>query len=206
MYDMSLNSVSKHIKVLERANLVHRRTMGRVHLIEANLAPVNEVEDWFKSLRSIWDIRLEALDELIATKENPMTDISLTVSRKFNAAPEIVFNAWLDPEMLSQFMLPGEGMSVPSAKTDSVEGGRFEIVMRAGDQDMPHAGTYTEISRHSRISFTWETPSDVKLTFTPSGAGTDVELYHNKFETEEPRDNHKAGWGFILASLDSVVT
>lgn len=69
MYDMSLNSVSKHIKVLERANLVCRRTMGRVHLIEANLAPVNEVEDWFKTLRSIWDIRLEALDDLI-TKEN----------------------------------------------------------------------------------------------------------------------------------------
>ncbi len=69
MYDMSLNSVSKHIKVLEKANLVHRRTMGRVHLIEANLDPVNEVEDWFKSLRSIWDIRLEALDNLIATKE-----------------------------------------------------------------------------------------------------------------------------------------
>lgn len=69
MYDMSLNSVSKHIKVLERANLVQRRTMGRVHLIEAKLEPVNEVEDWFKSLRSIWDIRLEALDNLIAMKE-----------------------------------------------------------------------------------------------------------------------------------------
>ena len=69
MYDMSLNSVSKHIKVLEKATLVSRRTLGRVHLIEANLAPVNEVEDWFKELRSIWDIRLEALEMLI-TKEN----------------------------------------------------------------------------------------------------------------------------------------
>lgn len=69
MYDMSLNSVSKHIKVLEKSNLVSRRTLGRVHLIEANLAPVNEVEDWFNELRSIWDIRLEALEMLI-TKEN----------------------------------------------------------------------------------------------------------------------------------------
>lgn len=69
MFDMSLNSVSKHIKFLERANLVHRRTIGRVHLIEANLAPVNEVEDWFKELRSIWDIRLEALDNLITKEE-----------------------------------------------------------------------------------------------------------------------------------------
>jgi len=69
MYDMSLNSVSKHIKVLEKANLVSRKTLGRVHLIEANLAPVTEVEDWFKELRSIWDIRLEALETLIL-KEN----------------------------------------------------------------------------------------------------------------------------------------
>jgi DNA-binding transcriptional ArsR family regulator len=69
MYDMSLNSVSKHIKVLEKANLVSRRTLGRFHLIEANLAPVNEVEDWFKELRSIWDIRLEALETVII-KEN----------------------------------------------------------------------------------------------------------------------------------------
>lgn len=69
MYDMSLNSVSKHIKVLEKANLVSRRTVGRVHLIEANLDPVNEVETWFTTLRSIWDIRLEALDNII-TKEN----------------------------------------------------------------------------------------------------------------------------------------
>ncbi len=69
MYDMSLNSVSKHIKVLEKANMVSRRTLGRVHLIEANLAPVNEVENWFKELRSIWDIRLEALEKII-TKEN----------------------------------------------------------------------------------------------------------------------------------------
>ena len=70
MYDMSLNSVSKHIKVLEKTNLVRRQTLGRVHLIEANLTPVNEVEDWFKALRSIWDIRLEALDTLVTSKEN----------------------------------------------------------------------------------------------------------------------------------------
>mgnify|MGYP002636236596 CR=1 FL=1 len=65
MHDMSLNSVSKHIKVLEKTGLVTRRTLGRVHLIEANLAPVNAVEDWFKSLCSIWELRLEALDNIV---------------------------------------------------------------------------------------------------------------------------------------------
>jgi len=64
-YDMSLNSVSKHIKVLERATLIKRRTLGRTHLIEADLAPVRAIDDWFRQLRSIWDMRLEALDNIL---------------------------------------------------------------------------------------------------------------------------------------------
>jgi DNA-binding transcriptional ArsR family regulator len=67
-YAMSLNSVSKHIKVLEKANLVTRRTLGRVHLIEANMEPTREIDRWFSQLRSVWDLRLEALDRII-TKE-----------------------------------------------------------------------------------------------------------------------------------------
>lgn len=63
-YDMSLNAISKHIKVLEAAGLVTRRTLGRVHLIEADLDPVRAVDDWFGQLRSIWDLRLERLGEL----------------------------------------------------------------------------------------------------------------------------------------------
>ena len=67
-YEMSLNSVSKHIKVLENAGLVNRKTIGRVHLIEADMAPVHEIDRWFDQLRSIWDMRLEALENLL-TKE-----------------------------------------------------------------------------------------------------------------------------------------
>ena len=70
-YDMSLNSVSKHIRVLEKAGLVTRRTIGRVHLIEANMEPVQEIDRWFNRLRSIWEMRLDALGELITKdKEN----------------------------------------------------------------------------------------------------------------------------------------
>lgn len=68
-FEMSLNSVSKHIKVLEKSGLVSRHTSWREHLIEANLNPITEIDRWFKELRSIWDMRLEALDEML-TKEN----------------------------------------------------------------------------------------------------------------------------------------
>ena len=68
-FDMSLNSVSKHIKVLEAAGLVNRETRGRIHLISANMEPVRLIDAWFGQLRSIWDIRLETLDDIL-TKEN----------------------------------------------------------------------------------------------------------------------------------------
>ncbi|MFD1158309.1 ArsR/SmtB family transcription factor [Roseovarius aestuarii] len=64
-FEMSLNSVSKHIKVLEKAGLVARRTEWREHLIEVQMAPLEEIDRWFADLRSIWAQRLEALDHLL---------------------------------------------------------------------------------------------------------------------------------------------
>lgn len=72
-FEMSLNSISKHIKVLERASLVVRRTDWREHLIEVQMAPLSEIDRWCAELRSIWDLRLEALDTLI-TKGNNKDD------------------------------------------------------------------------------------------------------------------------------------
>lgn len=64
-FSLSLNAVSKHIKVLEAAGLVARRTEWREHLIEVQMAPLGAIDDWFAGLRSIWDLRLEALDEIM---------------------------------------------------------------------------------------------------------------------------------------------
>ncbi len=68
-YAMSLNAISKHIKVLEKAGLVSRKTIGRVHWIEANLQPIKEVESWFSELKSIWELRLEKLNNLLTKGE-----------------------------------------------------------------------------------------------------------------------------------------
>lgn len=68
-FDMSLNSVSKHIKVLEEAGLVTRRTMGREHLIAAELEPLKVTESWFAQLKSIWELRLAALEKVLVPKD-----------------------------------------------------------------------------------------------------------------------------------------
>lgn len=69
-FDMSLNSVSKHIKVLEEAGLVTRRTMGREHFIAAELEPLRVTEGWFAQLKSIWELRLSALENALLSKDS----------------------------------------------------------------------------------------------------------------------------------------
>ena len=69
-YDMSLNAISKHIKVLESAGLVHRRLLGRTHWIEADLEQTQILSDWLASLQSIWTLRLQKLEELLEQGES----------------------------------------------------------------------------------------------------------------------------------------
>lgn len=139
-----------------------------------------------------------------------MTDLSLTVSRTIKAPIEAAFNAWLDPEMIAQFMTPGEGMSVIDASASPQTGGRFDLTMVAGENHIPHGGVYKTIDPHSKIVFTWESPfsvdgSTVTLNLSETVEGTEIELVHVKFADEEARDNHNGGWTMILATLDRVL-
>ncbi len=139
-----------------------------------------------------------------------MTDLSLTTKRTINAPAKKVFEAWLDPEMLAKFMIPGDGMSVPKVTTEPKTGGRFSIIMASGKNEIPHAGTYLEINPFSRIVFTWESPfsvegSTVSLDFVPlDGGKTELTLVHVKFPDEESLNNHKSGWNRILDTLAKI--
>jgi DNA-binding transcriptional ArsR family regulator len=60
-FAISLNSVSKHIRTLERARLVHRRRAGREHLLTFNPEPLDEAARWIEARRAFWTARLDAL-------------------------------------------------------------------------------------------------------------------------------------------------
>ena len=64
-FAMSLNAVSKHIRMLERARLVHRRRVGREHLLSFNRQPLDEAAAWIESQRAFWNARLDRLEELL---------------------------------------------------------------------------------------------------------------------------------------------
>jgi DNA-binding transcriptional ArsR family regulator len=64
-FAISLNSVSKHIVVLERAGLVRRRRAGREHLLSLDPAPLDRTAAWIESQRSLWIARLDALADVV---------------------------------------------------------------------------------------------------------------------------------------------
>ena len=80
-FDISLNSVSKHIRRLERAGLVERRRAGREHFLSLNPQPLNEAVVWMERQRALWSARLEALDELLRAEAAPPTRKSQGESR-----------------------------------------------------------------------------------------------------------------------------
>lgn len=139
-----------------------------------------------------------------------MTDLTVKVDKTINAGIEKVFDAWLDPAMLSRFILPDPSMPPPEVENDPREGGRFSIVMQVGDDKLPHTGSYLTIDRPNRLVFSWESAyspddSQVSLNFTAvDDATTRVELEHVKFLHEEARADHEGGWGNILDKLAAV--
>jgi DNA-binding transcriptional ArsR family regulator len=64
-FDISLNSVSKHIRLLERAGLVRRSVYGREHILSLNPQPLDEAAAWIEHHRSLWLGRLRMLDALL---------------------------------------------------------------------------------------------------------------------------------------------
>jgi len=68
-FSISLNSVSKHIRMLERAKLVRRRRAGREHLLTFNPQPLAEAAAWIEAQRALWTARLDALDRLLRAQK-----------------------------------------------------------------------------------------------------------------------------------------
>jgi DNA-binding transcriptional ArsR family regulator len=68
-FSISLNSVSKHIRLLERAGLVRRHVRGREHLLSFSAQPLDSAAGWIASHRALWMGRLRALDAILTNED-----------------------------------------------------------------------------------------------------------------------------------------
>ena len=68
-FDISLNSVSKHIRLLERAGQVQRRVSGRDHYQSLDPKPFDELSRWMVRTREFWNSRLDALEAALRAED-----------------------------------------------------------------------------------------------------------------------------------------
>lgn len=67
-FPVSLNAISKHIKMLERAELVKRTVQGRDHVLSLNAGPMAEAAEWMEYYRQFWDDRLASLEKFVVNR------------------------------------------------------------------------------------------------------------------------------------------
>jgi uncharacterized protein YndB with AHSA1/START domain len=135
---------------------------------------------------------------------------SLTVSSFIKAPVEVVFDAWLDPEIARRFLFATPEGEMVTAQLDPRVGGQFLFVdLRAG-VEIAHIGEYREIVRPQRLTFSFAVPQfseefslvDIRFSSTPTGC--EVNLTQEDVLSEWA-DSSREGWQMILANLAACV-
>ncbi len=67
-FPMSLNGISKHVQVLERAGLVEREVRGREHRLYLRAEPLRAASDWTTHYREFWEGRIDALERFVSNR------------------------------------------------------------------------------------------------------------------------------------------
>lgn len=86
-FPISLNSVSKHIRLLERAGLVHRRKKGREHYLSFNTEPLAAASHWIAEQQALWTARLDALEALLRAEDRVSNPAGVSPSDANQADP-----------------------------------------------------------------------------------------------------------------------
>ncbi len=131
---------------------------------------------------------------------------AVVVRRTIAAQPEVLFDAWLDPEALAIWMRPGATPKTV-ATVDARVGGRYEIVMHLeSGSTVPHTGVYRTIDRPRRLAFTWLSPHTdkrdtlVTVDFVARGSNTEIIVTHEQLPENE-MSGHEKGWTSALEKL-----
>ncbi len=130
--------------------------------------------------------------------------MQLRMDRHFEAAPERVFDAWLDPACPGS-PWHGVGRALLTAEVD----GLFYRMHRSKDDafELHHYGRFTELERPRRLQYTWVSQhtqgleSVVTMEFAKKGKGTQITLLHENLPDDEKGRMHEAGWQYYLGLL-----
>ncbi len=137
--------------------------------------------------------------------------VEVRVSRYLDASPERVFDAWLVPRVLGQWMFGPRvrDENVVRLDVDPRVGGGFSLKVERNGVLIDHVGRYLEIERPHRLAFTWavkgtsdDAPSRVDLDIAASGSGSVLALTHvMDAQWAEYAQRTHDGWNTMLDAL-----
>ena len=133
---------------------------------------------------------------------------AVVVRRTIAASPEDLFDAWLDPEAMAEWMRPGT-INRSEARTEPRVGGSYEVIMHGESGRISHTGVYRVIDRPRKLVFTWRSPftdeaeSLVTVDFRPEGKRTEIIVTHEQLPAGA-REAHSRGWTGALEKLDQA--
>jgi len=138
--------------------------------------------------------------------------VEIRVEKRFRHPPERVFDAFLDPSRVGEWLFHTPDGVMEQTDYDPRPGGSFAIFERRGADLARHFGRFVEIERPRRVVFDFwvdeaaDEPTRVTVTFAADGDGCVVTLRHDlapAWAAYEERTT--AGWTMILDNLVRVV-
>ncbi len=132
----------------------------------------------------------------------------VVLEKTYDASPETVWQAWTNPEMLKQWWGPNN-VTIPECELNLQVGGKFYIVMEAGEAMGPYKGTkwpmlaeFTVIEPHSKLSYTAQAWTEGQKEQTTIDQTTELTLAEDngKTKVKVKAAIYKAGPGATMAA------
>ena len=129
------------------------------------------------------------------------------ISKRFSASPEVVFDAWFDPDLIERWMFVSPMSEIVKVTMDVCVGGRFSILERSDDGEIDHFGQYLELIRPRRLAFSLQVPRHfpgvtiVMVDVIPVMEGCEIALT----QTGVAREVTEGSWQMMLRQLSRVL-
>ena len=134
----------------------------------------------------------------------------ITVRHAFAAAPDRVFDGWIDPAVAARWLFATPDGQNVRCDIDPCVGGAFVITDRRAGEDVEHHGRFVEIDRPLRLGFIFAVPKYssvetlVTIDITPKGIGCELVLAHEGVLAEWAASTEQ-GWRDLLARLGELL-
>jgi DNA-binding transcriptional ArsR family regulator/uncharacterized protein YndB with AHSA1/START domain len=213
-FDISLPGLLKHVRILEDAQLVITEKQGRTRRCRLGPEQLDDAAQWIATYRRRWEGRLDRLEGYLDRKrERTAVSHDLKLERLYDAAAEVVFDAFTDPQAQKELYADAPDWIV-QAECDLRVGGRWTIVFGPpGATPARETNVFEVVDRPRRLVYrsTMTMPdgssldTGMEVTVVAEGGRTRLTIVQSGFPTAEARDEFAGGWASILDGLGRAI-